>query len=386
MPGSPYEKSTLLPYYHSSGGTEEGSIRPECSPAPVEPPSELRLPPVDPRRSRRYCTDFGFGRRIPVHEDPPPPPPPLMLYQHDDSSSARSTPLATYAETDSDVSSFYEDLDLEFPQPPASPALRRMQSSPLFTLEETNAVREFLRKRWGVRVSPRKAPRNTHGSVAIATETEHPPQELSDFSWDAESPECGVEAGPNIARNIGELNCPMNLDLELQGEALIHRAGASRRQSWLQLDETVPAVPPLRPKRSGPPPLSSAHVLRRAASMASPPTPQYNNNVPVLPVTRSLRFLTEQPTSKAAMGLGFTEVERNALTPSFAQRPALSQPSNLPRATHNPKSFIDLTPEQAVRRESTTRVHRERVKRLLSRASSGFIGWGRSLTGKKNHE
>ncbi|KAJ7084295.1 hypothetical protein B0H15DRAFT_738555, partial [Mycena belliarum] len=103
--------------------------------------SELRCPPVDPRKARRYCTDFGLGRALPIHEVSLPPPPPLM-YHHDNSSSAGSTPQATYAETASDASSFYQDIDLEFPQPPASPALRRMQSSPLFTPEETNAVRE----------------------------------------------------------------------------------------------------------------------------------------------------------------------------------------------------------------------------------------------------
>ncbi|KAJ7430856.1 hypothetical protein B0H11DRAFT_899120 [Mycena galericulata] len=208
-----FSKTTLLPYYH---GGKQSSIRPHCSPPPPVP-VELRRPPVDPRRSRRYCTDFGFGRTYPIDEDPLPPPPPFM-YHHDNSSSAGSTPQATYAETESDASSFYQDLDLEFPQPPASPALRRMQSSPLFTPEETNAVREFLRKRWGTHVKARRG-QSSVPPVPARTRTRISEQELSDFSWDAESPQCGAEAGPDASKNND-----IELDLELEGEALMQGA------------------------------------------------------------------------------------------------------------------------------------------------------------------
>jgi hypothetical protein len=345
---------------------------------------------VDPRKSRRYCTDFGFAR---IHEDPLPPLPPFM-YHHDNSSSAGSTPQATYAETESDASSFYQDIDLEFPQPPASPALRRMQSSPLFTPEETNVVREFLRKRWGThaKACPRPVPPFTRISE----------QELSDFSWDAESPECGSESSPDTRKVT---NPPLDLALEMQGEALI-QAGESRRESWLQLGGDVYNVTPLCPRRSGLPPV---RVLRRAASMASPPTPKLED-VPPLPL-RTLRF-QEGPSGNVAdncppfppslaragrqkprhrphlsvplMGLGFPDAERPVLGPSFTHRSAQSQPTNFPR-TANPKSFIDLTPEKIVQRESTARVHRDRVKKLISRASSGIIGWSKGLTGKKVH-
>ncbi|KAJ7733761.1 hypothetical protein DFH07DRAFT_1065368 [Mycena maculata] len=374
-----FAKTTLLPYYHRQ------SIRSPPPPVPVE---LRRRPPVDPRKSRRYCTDFGFGRTPPIHEDPLPPLPPFM-YNHDNSSSAGSTPQATYAETESDASSFYQDLDLVFPQPPVSPALRRMQSSPLFTPEETNAVREFLRKRWGThskarssRDQPTASPVSTHLRNQVSE------QELSDFSWDAESPQCGVEAGPDA------------LDLELAGEALI-QGRASHRDRWLQLQDNVYDEPPLRPTRS-----SHPHVLRRATSMASPPLAELNE-VPPLPV-RSLRFqecpavAPLQPSLASAgrqkprhrpnlsvplLGLGLPDAERPALGASFTyHRPARSQPTNFPCGGPgaNPKSFIDLTPEKVVQRESTgARAHRDRVKRLLSRASSGFIGWSKSLTGGK---
>ncbi|KAJ7096416.1 hypothetical protein C8R44DRAFT_377597 [Mycena epipterygia] len=392
------EKSTLLPYYRD--GSDAPSIRYQCNPTPELSP-ELRRPPVDPRKSRRYCTDFGFGRTLPIYEDPLPLPPPFM-YHHDNSSSAGSTPQATYAETESDASSFYQDLDLEFPQPPASPALRRMQSSPLFTPDETNAVREFLRKRWGTV----KASQDVRSSPAVTARISE--QELSDFSWDAESPECGVEAGPDTRKCT---NAPVDIDLELQGEALI-QAGASRRYSWLQLDDNVYNVPHLCPKRSAIPPLPTARVLRRAASMASPTTAELQNAQP--PPQRSLRF-QENPSgdvkatpgsrqpyppslasagrqkphhrpnlSVPLMGLGLPNADPNALGPSFRHRPALSQPTNFHRArADNPKSFIDLTPEKIAQRESSARVHRDRVKKLLSRASSGIIGWSKGLTGKK---
>ncbi|KAJ7680231.1 hypothetical protein DFH06DRAFT_1290167 [Mycena polygramma] len=365
-------KSTLLPYYHPSPALDVLSIRPSSSP-PVVPFLEPRLPPVDPRRSRRYCTDFGFARTHPV--DPLPPPPPM--YHLDNSSSAGSTPQATYAETDSDASSFYHHLDLEFPRPPVSPALRRMQSSPLFTPEETDAVREFLRKRWGTHVKARPPP------------TE--PEPFADFSWDAESPESGIDTASH--------------DLELVGEQLVQSTPAMRRESWLQMtpDLSVPSVAPLCPRRSHPP---SVRLLRRATSMAAPPSPQVLGTPPPPPPppVRALRFqdapAATTPSLASAgrqkphhrpnlsvplMGLGLPEAA--PLGPSFTHhRTARSQPVNIPCASAgDPRSFIDLTPEKLAQRESTTRVHRERIKRLLSRASSGFIGWGKTLAGKRSH-
>ncbi|KAJ7287625.1 hypothetical protein C8J57DRAFT_1707900 [Mycena rebaudengoi] len=403
------EKSTLLPYYHSPE-VPCSSIAPPPPPPPVFSTSDLRRPPIDPRKAKRYCTDFGFGRTTTTKDDKLlqlPPPPPFFMYHHDNSSSAGSTPLATYTDsTDSDVSSFYDELDLEFPHPPVSPALRRMQSSPLFTLEETDAVREFLRHRWGAAQLPvRKARKGAAPGLAVVVDpTAYPPSsehDAADFSWDAESPVCSPT-------------------LELQGEALVQgAAAASDRASWLQLEENADLLP-LRPKRpAGLPasPLSyasSRRVLRRAASLASPIFEQHTTPPP-LPKSRSLRFVPEprpfdasphstnpylpslasagrqKPShrpnlSVPVLGLGFTTDRPAALGPSFTHRPARSQPVNRPPRANEAKSFIDLTPEK--RRESTTRLlNRERVKKLLSRASSGFIGWGKSLsfaTSKKN--
>ncbi|KAJ7647418.1 hypothetical protein FB45DRAFT_198826 [Roridomyces roridus] len=312
-----FAKTTLLPYYHQE-------------PDEIAPPPP-RLPPVDPRKARRFCTDFGLGRA------PLPPPPPLKMYNHDNASSAGSTPQATYAETVSDASSFYHDIDLVFPQPPASPAIRRMQSSPLFTSDETNAVREFLRDRF-------KAQRD---------------DELlsDDYSWDAESPA-----------------------LELAGEALVQGAsGHRRRDSWLQLDDSKDYdIPPLRPRRSVvAPSCPPKPVLRRAASMASPPLPPLDN-APPMP-SRPLRFQDKgRQNAHHRTNLSVPLLGTQSLGPPFTHRPTPSQPAAQP--LRPPKSFIDLTPEK--KRESSTHL---RVKKLLSRASSGFIGWSKGLTGKKRY-
>ncbi|KAF5385886.1 hypothetical protein D9615_002472 [Tricholomella constricta] len=124
-------------------------------------PQGLRNPPVDPRKTRRYCTDFGLGRDESTPSMLTPPSPSLPVY---DNSSLASTPLAMYTETetDSDTSSADHTLEFSFPQPPLideseSLRLRRMHSSPMFSSQETDAVKDFLRKRWGaVQVSMSK--------------------------------------------------------------------------------------------------------------------------------------------------------------------------------------------------------------------------------------
>ncbi|KAJ6499395.1 hypothetical protein C8R45DRAFT_1127308 [Mycena sanguinolenta] len=364
--------STLLPYYHTSPVPDAPLIR---SSPPFDPSPELRLPPVDPRKARRYCTDFGFARNCPTQPLPPLPP---MYHRRDNSSSAGSTPQATYAETDSDASeaSLYH---LDFPQPPVSPALRRMQSSPLFTSEETDAVREFLRNRW----------RSQNNKTHLLPEQ----SPVSDYSWDAQSPD----------------------PLELAGEQLLEGLPEpSPGENWLHMTPpnlNVLSVPP--PRRPRPSVLApGTRALRRAASMADPPTPLLITETrPPPPPARSLRFQDAVPVPSLAsagrlkpthrranhsvplMGLGIPDAARPALGTAFnptVQRPqhhrsARSQP-DLTRiagagAGPDPRSFIDFTPEKVVQRESTA--HHKRIKRLLSRASSGFIGWGRALAGKK---
>ncbi|KAE9401553.1 hypothetical protein BT96DRAFT_1018042 [Gymnopus androsaceus JB14] len=106
-----------------------------------------REPSVDPRKARRHCAHFGFRRE------------PLNLAaltiatsvsSEDSLTSPGPTPPGTFTSTESDASSF-NDLPFDFPQPPPiSPMLRRMKSSPLFTLADTGSIRDLsTRKRWG---------------------------------------------------------------------------------------------------------------------------------------------------------------------------------------------------------------------------------------------
>ncbi|KAK0212947.1 hypothetical protein DFS33DRAFT_84718 [Desarmillaria ectypa] len=104
---------------------------------------DLRQPPIDPRRSRRRCMNFGFGREE-LYPTTPSESPVQIKSQHeerDDTSSSVSTPLGTCTGTESDLSSL-KDIELEFPQPPPiRPIIRRMQSSPSFA-ECSHAFRE----------------------------------------------------------------------------------------------------------------------------------------------------------------------------------------------------------------------------------------------------
>ncbi|KAJ7209492.1 hypothetical protein GGX14DRAFT_630352 [Mycena pura] len=357
--------STLLPYCHSGPTSDTSSIR--SSPVPS--------PEVRPLRSR--------------HTDPRPiPGPPPLVHPQGNVNSAASTPQATFAETDSDASSFYHDL--EFPQPPGSPAIRRMQSAPLFTSEETDAVREFLRRRWGAHLKAR--------SPAPTQAQEQEP--LSDFSWDSESPDCGADVA--VSHDFEQL--------ELAGEALLQAVPAasiprtSHRESWLQMTDDTHDVRPLGLKRSARQP---ERILRRVTSLAAPLTPLLHDTHPPLPLPPFLRFQEVPPPSSLESagrqrphhrpnlsmpltGMGFSMLDgaaRSTLGPSFTHRPACSQPANIPPCAMlagNPRSFIDLTPERQVSREATSRVHRERVKRILSRAKSSFIEWSKGLTGKKD--
>ncbi|KAL4262224.1 hypothetical protein AB1N83_006728 [Pleurotus pulmonarius] len=121
---------------------------------------ELRLPPVDPRRSRRVCTDFELGDHR------------IQLLEQLTTSSSHSTlsttspntmrsPLLptspsydsiTSLESHSDLlppfndscSSLYDDIESAFPQPPPmpSPLIRRMYSTPAF--ESKGSAEELM--------------------------------------------------------------------------------------------------------------------------------------------------------------------------------------------------------------------------------------------------
>jgi hypothetical protein len=90
----------------------------------------LRSPFVNPRRSRRYATDFGLGSRPNAFTRIGTP-----FEDRLRALSAESSPSTTEEASDSDdLSSFYECAAADFPEPPpiGSPVIRRMRSSPWF--------------------------------------------------------------------------------------------------------------------------------------------------------------------------------------------------------------------------------------------------------------
>ena len=91
----------------------------------------MRIPAVDPRKSRRHGTDFGLGRYRESSLS-------ILSSDHPSKKIPVSVPLTTMQDnlvTDGEsVSSLFE-YALEFPQPPpiGSPVIRRMRSSPWFS-------------------------------------------------------------------------------------------------------------------------------------------------------------------------------------------------------------------------------------------------------------
>lgn len=216
--------------------------------------AELRYPPVDPRKTRRYCTDFGLGQVEPAISSPPflvADPSQLPSHHHlqiqtslttfaDDDGSvtscAGSTPLATYSHTgtdddsDSDYSE-YQDIEFEFPEPPSiKPALRRMQSSPMFTAEETSAVREFLKKRWGAKIkaNARSSKAFRESNVQVLTPAKDDSDDdwdgrgHSDFSWEAVSPVRFSFEDESFNPRRPSREDRSTRDLEMAGEALLN--------------------------------------------------------------------------------------------------------------------------------------------------------------------
>ncbi|KAF8161047.1 hypothetical protein B0H34DRAFT_795889 [Crassisporium funariophilum] len=102
---------------------------------------ELRKHAVDPRRSRRFGTDFGLGRYTAPHNENTKPKSPVASGMSSTAISA-SEPL-TDEPTDSDSdSSLYDCAALDFPEPPTigSPVIRRIRSSPWYHDDDASSV------------------------------------------------------------------------------------------------------------------------------------------------------------------------------------------------------------------------------------------------------
>ncbi|RDB16985.1 hypothetical protein Hypma_002674 [Hypsizygus marmoreus] len=443
--------------------------------------TERRDPPVDPRKSRRYCSDFGLGRAagskppIPSLPSPSPPVP--------DDSSMLSTPPAMYAdtETDSDTSSEDHQLELSFPQPPPidqSFRLRRMHSSPMFSSEETEAVKDFLRRRWGAK--PQASIK--HIPEALPIHGDH--LEATGFSKDSilemEGESLISLDFPSVRRAtkrpMGICLPPPPKNYQFRNELLPATAtpnsevssATSRFSSSLRRSQGVswkretsmtpnprgngqgskaesahlshPSPAPSSRKGHITLPTSVSHTNLRATNESSSERSLPLSNAPSEPLNRlnlSIQKLKsydphqrqgdrdrfaavpweyqldvkplpspavlsppslasagrKKPTHRSHVsvplaGLGFVRVNTstsgapNGLGAPFHHRATRSQPM-VCVPTHNepiPKSFIDITPEQESRHvSSSSRAGKERMRKLLARASNGVLGWGKSL-------
>jgi hypothetical protein len=188
-------------------------------------------------RTRRYCAQFDHRDALPETDHSPPSflpsfsESPTDSSAHDSDSNNTSPELipslsCVSSDTHSDASSSGHDaqLGLGFPRPPAM----TVGISPLFSEEETDAVRVFLKKRWGVQQKSRK--RNIlsdeNGAsrlssylvlddpvVQLVQDTDNTTWEGEadlDFSWEAEEGEGEISDDGNKAVEDAPLKLEIN--------------------------------------------------------------------------------------------------------------------------------------------------------------------------------
>ncbi|KAJ3982416.1 hypothetical protein F5890DRAFT_371696 [Lentinula detonsa] len=156
FPGPPLEPIPPLPTRSYTDPMKTRPLPPVLPHSSVSSPDLiLRNPSLDPRKARRHCANFGLRQEaLPIqgHNSLSVSTSVPLSSDDDNLTSPGPTPPGTFTSTESDISSF-SDLPLDFPQPPPiSPVLRRMKSSPLFTLADTGSVSDLsnvARKRWG---------------------------------------------------------------------------------------------------------------------------------------------------------------------------------------------------------------------------------------------
>ncbi|KAG5643592.1 hypothetical protein DXG03_000600 [Asterophora parasitica] len=413
-------------------------------PAEDASPHPRRDPPVDPRKARRYGTDFGLGRdglplSIVVRSSPSPPPVP-------DNSSLASTPMALYteAETDSDTSSVDHVLDLSFPQPPPidesdSLRLRRMHSSPMFSSQETDAVKQFLRKRWGaVQASASKGSPTPYDQWA-ASFSKDSSLDLS-FNGDLDL----SSSSQGRFREDPPLTSPLVRDRKLSTPTTF--PASSRRGNDVSWKRATTTPTPIRDRDLGfgsetastssgprketnaPAPKSAlktpvskpnqqstrlppevveplgrldismeklkAHDPHADRAAAVPWEYQSTLSKPLIPISPpSLASAGRQKPSHRShssvplTGLGLSNVNDTRPKPPRSLGTPFNHCSTFRVVSKSsrqeppiPKSFIDITPEREIQRGSS----KKRMRKLLARASVGVIGWGKGLGRKKS--
>ncbi|KAG6897406.1 hypothetical protein C0992_001913 [Termitomyces sp. T32_za158] len=418
-PASSYESSPNLTVLHPCTSLSSTGVH------------ELRNPPVDPRRHRRLCSDFGLTRQE-ARASPIP-----------DISSLASTPLATYTETDSDSDmSFDQLLEHSFPEPPSineTLHLRRMHSSPIFDLGETDQATDVLKKRWGVPIPLFKPitmplhhldgddvdPRSTsnlqgldmrrstndrnHGNNAFRNcySQQRPPflsQRLEsgsqplpfspkagkDNSWKRATTATILHSGLSDATSISLARSTSSVEVREDspvkasvGPVVQRRFGSLPLELTQSIDRLDLSIEKLKTHNSQQlPSLGGVAVLEAnrkkpefRMSLSPPSLASAGRKKPephpYHPLPRSVAGPMHHPSTSAS---------RKASSDYRATR---EQPF-VPLTTHQsdrstPKSFMDITPEREEERGP-----RSRVRKFLARASIGMFSWGKNVSRMKS--
>ncbi|KAK0485689.1 hypothetical protein IW261DRAFT_1559138 [Armillaria novae-zelandiae] len=393
---------------------------------------DLRQPPIDPRRSRRRCMNFGFGRE---EFHPTTPSSVQMKYQHqerDDTSSSVSTPLGTYTGTESDFSSL-KDIELEFPKPPSiGPMIRRMQSSPSFA-ESSNAFSENC-----TTMSDHLFRHTSSWSRTVSEQQFDTPNEVSLSST----------FQTTNGRAVG---LSKEFDVAIDHECLILNAintsCAARWQENHRASKTGPYLPAHVQPRSRDSafyakkqPIS---IIRRVVSLTT--SPRHENGTCAPPRTvhkmRSLKFtpfsdssqyytekskpppksplrgrsismefqkgrssahgrslftlpssnVKQKPSHKSTLSLPLARLGLSTGSQADSNPPISKRPAT--QVWHRPvvqdadnsgvgmTSFMDITPEHKAHKTVHV-VGRDRVRNLWQKASNGILGWGKTLRKK----
>ncbi|KAJ7594781.1 hypothetical protein C8J56DRAFT_448917 [Mycena floridula] len=392
------------------------------SPPSPELSHELRYPPINARKTRRHCSDFGLDRS---KNQPPRPLHVKTSIPSDNVSvlSSGSTPRGTYTGTGSDDSSSIPDVEFDFPDPPAAnPIIRRIKSSPSFHGDDTASVQSILGSKLDADFGRRAVGRpfsHTRDAPPSSYRTDDSPSSASFYSSEIDGPSKG-------------------LDLEMEGEQLLqmgmdNQVGRNRRYGF-QRECVFSSEDTIIYSTPRPPSQMIRHSRQRSSVYGESQMGHYYSQpvsrVPAsfqdssfrrgVPKMRSLRFAPGCAESLDRLQVSieklkgpksllrgrsvsmefqsktpnaFADSTRSGFCPSLADSSshsgrrrhranlsvplaALSTPflhHNQPRVAEDfsnlpPfKSFIDITPENHNRPSS----RRKQLRKLLARASSG---------------
>ncbi|KAF9071117.1 hypothetical protein BDP27DRAFT_1322807 [Rhodocollybia butyracea] len=321
------------------------------------------------------------------------------------------TPPGTFSSTESDVSSF-SDLPFEFPQPPPiGPILRRMKSSPMFTMADSSSS---VRKRWGAgSLTDLQAELDFSPPFPVDRPTESYRGRIDGLTKELEAviradsqdfPFCSIFQ--ETLRTLEPNRTPVRHHLQSRSVPFDETPSTARRR-LTSFPLSTRNTPEQRPSQVQPIPSRQIPKMRSLKF-----APQCNSSLERLDIPtqnpkvqkslfrgRSISMDFQKSQSRPfSMGALKREVlpsphrgQSQRISTNAVHRdqhPVLSTPfhhypvdSNTVRPRQRPsrfhdsvssglKSFIDITPEQAQRKPSL--VERTKVKKLLSRASQLF--------------